>query len=155
FISKYQDEEAYFVTGQHEPLITKELFDKVQNVIHGYKKEVRLNVKVLSDSNLPLRGFLLCSECGRILTGSASTGRKRRYYYYHCVSSCGFRQRADIANDIFENAMQNFKLNKTATGIAKKLLLDNYKKFVQNPYDKKSQLVNEIEQLNSKMNIAR
>ena len=155
YISKYQDEEAYFVKGQHEPLITKELFDKVQKVIHGYKKDIGLNVKVLSDSNLPLRGFLGCSECGRLLTGSASTGRSRRYYYYHCVSSCGFRYRADIANGIFENVIQNFKLNKTAATVVKKLLLENYKRYVQNPYDQKASLIKEIEHLNSKLSMAR
>ncbi|MGV8092263.1 MAG: recombinase zinc beta ribbon domain-containing protein [Mangrovibacterium sp.] len=49
---------------------------------------------------------MVCPECGRNLTGSASKGRTSRYYYYHCVSSCGFRQKAELANDIFEKSMR-------------------------------------------------
>lgn len=30
FIAKFQDEEAHLVQGQHEPLISQELLDKVQ-----------------------------------------------------------------------------------------------------------------------------
>src|SRR5699024_12377160 len=46
-------------------------------------------------------------------SGSASKGRTSRYYYYHCVSSCGFRQKAELANDIFEKSMRQFALNRS------------------------------------------
>jgi site-specific DNA recombinase len=138
FVAKYQDEEAHLVQGQHEALVSKELFEKVQSIIDGFKNNVRPNIKIITDSNLPLRGFLSYPECGRVLTGSASSGRTKRYYYYHCASPCAYRNRAELANDIFESILHNFKLNKTAYGIAKKLLLTNYKKFVQNPYDIKT-----------------
>lgn len=57
FIEKHKEEEAHFVTGQHEPLITKELFDKVQTVLDGKRRLERPNTKILSDALLPLRGF--------------------------------------------------------------------------------------------------
>ena len=155
FIAKFQDEEAHLVQGQHEPLISKELFDRVQLILDGNKRIERPNTKVLSDENLPLRGFLICPECGRNLTGSASKGRTNRYYYYHCISSCGFRQKAKVANDIFEKGMHQLKLNSTASGIVKKLLLDNYKKFVQNPFDEKKQIAQEIDRWNSRLSVAR
>ncbi|MEO7978051.1 zinc ribbon domain-containing protein [Flavobacterium sp.] len=41
--------------------------------------------------HLPLRGYLLCPECGKLLTGSPSKGRNQYYRYYHCASSCGVR----------------------------------------------------------------
>src|SRR5690554_8120656 len=72
FIAKFKDEEAHLVQGQHEPLISKELFDRVQLILDGNKRVERPNTKILSDENLPLRGFLVCPECGRNLTGSAS-----------------------------------------------------------------------------------
>src|SRR5690606_15380228 len=104
---------------------------------------------------LPLRGFLVCPECGRNLTGSASKGRTNRYYYYHCVSSCGFRQKAEVANDIFEKGMRQFELNVGIKNVLKKLLLDNYKKFVQNPFDEKKRIAQEIDRLNAKLSVAR
>ena len=155
FIAKFQDEQAHLVEGQHEPLISEELFNTVQQVIDGNKRTQRPNTKILSDVNLPLRGFLVCPECGRNLTGSASKGRTNRYYYYHCVSSCGFRQKAEVANDIFEKGMRQFELNDTVSSIFRKLLLDNYKKFVKNPFDEKKRIVQEIEKLNTKLSVAR
>src|SRR5690606_11045375 len=104
---------------------------------------------------LPLRGFLVCPDCGRNLTGSASKGRTSRYYYYHCVSSCGFRQKAEVANDIFEKGMHQFELNSGIKNILKELLLDNYRKLVQNPFDEKKRIAQEIDWLNAKLSVAR
>lgn len=154
FIAKFKDEEAHLGQGQHEPLISKELFDRVQLILDGNKKIERPNTKILSDENLPLRGFLVFPECGRNLTGSASKGRTSRYYYYHCVSSCGFRQKAELANDIFEKSMRQFALNGNAQ-IVKKLLLDNYKKFVKNPFDEKKLIAQEMDKLNARLSVAR
>lgn len=155
FIAKFKDEEAHLVQGQHEPLISEELFNKVQLVLDGNKRVERPNTKILSDKNLPLRGFLVCPECGRNLTGSASKGRTNRYYYYHCVSSCGFRQKANVANDIFEKGLFQFEINGGIKNVLKKLLLDNYKKFVQNPFDEKKRVAQEIDRLNAKLSVAR
>lgn len=155
FIAKFQDEEAHLVQGQHEPLISEDLFNKVQLVLDGNKREERPNTKILSDVNLPLRGFLVCPDCGRNLTGSASKGRTNRYYYYHCVSSCGFRQKAELANDIFEERLFQFELDGGIKNVLKKLLLGNYKKFVQNPFDEKKRIAQEIDKLNARLSVAR
>ncbi|WP_350340300.1 zinc ribbon domain-containing protein [Paraflavitalea speifideaquila] len=42
-----------------------------------------------------------CPKCGRNLTGSASKGKGGRYFYYHCISPCGNRLKAEDANDKF------------------------------------------------------
>src|SRR5690554_1363298 len=155
FIAKFQDEEAHLVQGQHEPLISEELFHKVQLILDGNKRVERPNTKILSDKNLPLRGFLTCPKCGRNLTGSASKGRTNRYYYYHCIASCGFREQAGNANDIFESGLLQFELNDGIKNILKKLLLDNYKKFVQSPINEKKRISEEIDRQNARLSIAR
>ncbi|MDE1193140.1 MAG: recombinase family protein [Arachidicoccus sp.] len=97
FIPKYKDEEARLVKGQHEPLISETLFYKVQDVLDGRSKIQRTKIKV--DENIPLRGFLICPKCGRILTGSGSKGRRDQpYFYYHCTSACGTRFKARELN---------------------------------------------------------
>ncbi len=60
FIPKYKDEEGYFVTGQHEPLITETLFYKVQDVLNGRKKVVR--TKMVIDDDLPFPPLKLYKE---------------------------------------------------------------------------------------------
>ena len=155
FIQKYKDEDAYFVQGQHEPLINEQLFDRVQKILDGNKRVELPKTKILSDVNLPLRGFLVCPKCGRNLTGSASKGRNNRYYYYHCLPSCGFRKKAEVANLIFEEGLQQLNINDIMKKYLKKIFIDNYKTFVKSPTNQKKLISDEIDQLNSKLSIAR
>src|SRR5690606_4570629 len=156
FIPKYGDEEATIVKGQHEALISEELFDKVQQILDGNKRQSVYNTKILSDVNLPLRGYLICPKCGNNLTGSASKGRNNRYYYYHCIATCGFRQRAKTANQIFEEGLTQFDLNKGNKDILKKMVLLNYNQFVkENPQMDKRKIAKEIDVLNDKLSVAR
>ena len=38
--------------------------------------------------DFPLRVFVRCAKCGTALTGSWSTGRKKKYPYYRCRENC-------------------------------------------------------------------
>ncbi|MDM1470488.1 recombinase family protein [Myroides odoratimimus] len=155
FIPKHKDEEAHFVDGLHEALITTELFDKVQEVLDGKVRKELPNTKVLSDENLPLRGFLVCPKCSRNLTGSLSKGRNNSYYYYHCIGSCGFRHSASKANLLFEEGLHQLQLNEAFLTRLKKHLLDTYNKILKDPIDHKKTLLNEIERLNAQLSMAR
>tara|TARA_R110002020_G_scaffold113688_1_gene261541 strand:+ start:25757 stop:27310 length:1554 start_codon:yes stop_codon:yes gene_type:complete len=97
-VPAYKDEPATIVNGQHEGIISEDLFYTVQDVLDGRKRTTRAQIEV--DGNLALRGFLICPECGRTLTGSRSKGRNQYYYYYHCISPCGFRHRAEEVNKL-------------------------------------------------------
>lgn len=155
FIPKHKDEEAHFVEGQHESIIDEKLFNAVQQILDGNKRAIRPNVKTLSDENLPLRGFLICPKCQRNLTGSASKGRNGRYYYYHCTASCGFRQRAENANEIFEKGLMTLEIKEPIKKILKKILIDNYQKYIQNPINEKKEIAKQIDELNKKLSTAR
>src|SRR5690606_15414076 len=98
---------------------------------------------------------LICPECGRNLTGSASKGRNNHYYYYHCVSSCGFRQKAETANHIFEEGLQQLNINESIKKCLNKIFLDNYKAFVKNPVNQKKRISDEIDKWNTKLSVAR
>lgn len=107
FIPKYKDEESCFVKGQHEPLISEHLFNEVQDVLDGRKRGT-YRLKIASSSTLPLRGFLICPKCGKILTGSASKGHTKYYSYYHCFAGCNFRFRAETANEQFLDRLREY-----------------------------------------------
>src|SRR5690606_35570728 len=84
------------------PLISEKLFDDVQDVLDGRKKMIK--PKIVAMENLPLRGFIKCPnpKCNRMLTGSASKGKMGNYYtYYHCISPCGVRLKAETVNEAF------------------------------------------------------
>ncbi len=89
------------------------------------------------------------------MTGSASSGRNGKYYYYHCIGACGFRQRAEHANEIFENALRVLEIKQPIKKLLKKLLLDNYQTFIQNPVNEKKKIALQIDELNQKLSTAR
>ena len=105
-VPKFKDEESIFVQGKHEAIISSTLFYLVQEILDGRRKKQR--TKIVVDNSLPLRGFLICPRCGRVLTGSASRGRNRHYHYYHCITSCGCRFPAERANQLFSKELRKF-----------------------------------------------
>ena len=68
-----------YYPGNHETIISKDLFDKVQDVINGknrsrYKKHF-----------YPLRGFMTCNVCGCLITAFKQKG----FVYYYCTNGKG------------------------------------------------------------------
>lgn len=69
--------------GNHEPLITKELFDKVQ-------EQLKVPVKTKWGSKeFPFKKFMKCYSCGSSLVGEIKVkkrmdGTERKHTYYHC-----------------------------------------------------------------------
>ncbi len=87
FIKAYKDEKETIVEGIHEPIITKALFDKVQQVMYS-RKRGRQKAPKKYNENFPLKGFLCCPICNKQMRASASKGRTQYYNYYHCISPC-------------------------------------------------------------------
>lgn len=109
FIKGNTEEPDRVVQGIHEPLISEELFTKVQIISGKVKKQQ--SVKRTSKEELPLRGFLLCPTCEAKLTGSASRSRNgSRHFYYHCHAPCKIRFKAGLVNDSFENWLERISL---------------------------------------------
>jgi DNA invertase Pin-like site-specific DNA recombinase len=65
--------------GNHTPLISKTLFDKVQEVTEK-RKHPHANKLFF-----PLRGFVLCHDCGCMYTASLKKGND----YYYCTNGKG------------------------------------------------------------------
>ena len=70
--------------GRFEPLVSENLFDKVQAILAGRKPIVTPYLR--NNPDFPLRRSVSCGFCGKPLTGSWSTGRKERYAYYSCYN---------------------------------------------------------------------
>ncbi len=155
FIPKHKDEEAQLVQGEHEPLITEALFFIVQDVLDGNKRIDRPNTKVDSATNFPLRGFLACPKCGRSITGSGSKGKYARYFYYHCTAECGFRQRAEHTNAIFELELRKYIPHKAISTLSQLIVEDIYSKEINNRKSSAKQIMLEIDKQNLRVSKAR
>ncbi|MEM8597602.1 MAG: recombinase family protein [Pseudomonadota bacterium] len=67
--------------ARHEPLISFETWTRIQ---HRLKGRPVAPARADTSAEFPLRGFVACASCGSPMTAAKSTGRSRRYAYYHC-----------------------------------------------------------------------
>ena len=72
------------VKALFEPIISEEEYYRAQGILHGKKRAVKPRLRINPD--FPLRYFVRCPYCNKTLTGSWSTGRNKKYAYYHCVT---------------------------------------------------------------------
>ena len=64
--------------GKHQPLVTRELWERVQGVLDGrHAKKLRRMTHDFAFS-----GLIACAKCGCSVVGEI---KKQRYVYYHCT----------------------------------------------------------------------
>ena len=69
--------------GNFAPIVNRDLFDKVQEVLAGRRPTVTPHKR--NREEFPLRGFARCGYCYNPLTASPSTGKMGvKYLYYRC-----------------------------------------------------------------------
>jgi len=66
--------------GSHQPIVSKALFDEVQNVMARRGRPHKPRRKPL-----PYLGFIQCGECGAAITGE----RQKGHQYYRCTRKLG------------------------------------------------------------------
>jgi len=152
-IPKYKDEEATFVDGRHEPLISEALFYQAQEVLEGRTRHFR--PKIVTGETLPLRGFLICPLCGKILTGSVSKGRSQYYSYYHCFEGCSSRYRAEFVNGIFVDELRKFVPTAEAIGVISKVVSEAFKDKTKALQDDKRQVLQQLTEQQNRLTKAR
>jgi site-specific DNA recombinase len=72
------------VKGQHEALIGQSLFDEVQDALNGKKTSPAVHKKL--NPEFPLKGFLICTGCGKKMTAGFAMGRKEKHALYWCFN---------------------------------------------------------------------
>lgn len=91
--------------GQHEGLISLTTFDRIQERLKGNAKApARKDI----NADFPLRGFVLCNDCGKPLTACWSKGKMGVKYPIVCA-----RQRAARATGS-RSSVSNSKVNSRA-----------------------------------------
>ena len=68
--------------GSHEPLITTEVWDRVQRILDGRKEHQTKGVR----REFPFTGLIRCGHCGLSMVAELKKGR---YVYYHCTGHRG------------------------------------------------------------------
>ena len=143
-LMKYRGE---IFEGQHEPLISKKLFDKCQEVMakRGKVQEVRKH-------NFAFLGLLKCASCGASITAEIQKG----YNYYRCTKKKGICRekhylREEQLTEQIKSFLQKVSLSSQDT---KKVLaaLDNEQKQAkQQTQSKVESLKEQLKQVEAKL----
>ena len=123
-VPAYNGTPEHLVESQHEPLITEEVFYRVQDNLDGKKKN-KPKLGKASNPDLFLRRFITCPVCGHALTGSASRGNGGYYTYYNCCEDPKhIRVRADKAIDLFARYLSCLRPNEAIMKLYEAVLND-------------------------------
>jgi DNA invertase Pin-like site-specific DNA recombinase len=77
FYTGLMERDGKYYNGNHQPLISKDVFDKAQDVMSGRSRPRPQRLF------FPLRGFLKCENCGCSITASLKKG----HHYYYCTGN--------------------------------------------------------------------
>lgn len=119
-VNQYYDDSEKIIKGLHEPIISEDLFNRVQNIINFSAKRERT---ILNDE-VPLRAHLRC-YCGRPLTGAPSKGKNKYYWYYKCNTHYQINLNASKLNTQIQEVFNNLSLP------------ENYVNYITKEVDKK------------------
>ena len=113
---KYDRRGNAYIKGVQEPLISEELFEKVQDILdgnHGHYEQATETPK------FPLKKHLYCAKDHKLLTGYIKKGHD----YYKCgVKGCNTNVSAAIVHDQFKNILNRYNIpNEISTIFAKVL----------------------------------
>ena len=108
--------------GQHEPIIDKDLFDRVQEVLHPRKKRGYKH-------DFAYTGMMVCGECGNGITAELQKG----HVYYHCTKPKGAKKcsqkyvREEVIVEQLNEVVKSVSLDIQKLKILKEILRESNK----------------------------
>jgi len=141
--------EGEVIPGNHERLISQELFLKVNGVlaknVQGYKIHEE-------NENIPLKRFVRCEACGKPMRGYLVHGKN--IYYYKCnTRGCCNNKNANSLNKSFAKILEYFKLdiNSNILYLIKKQAIATFNGLTKGREDESQLLRKQLSELNKKM----
>ena len=108
--------------GNHPPLITKQLFEMVQDVF-----EAQMHPKP-NKRNFAYTGLITCADCGCSITAEIKKGK---YVYYHCTYHRPCQNKAYIREEelgeMFEKIVKDIHISDNFLELVRRSLLESHK----------------------------
>lgn len=138
-----------YENAQHEALISKELFQRVQNILtNPYKSKSRKEL-------FPFTNLISCGLCGCKFTAEL---KKEKYIYYHCSKSKGKCQqdylRQETIDDLFTQLLEKIQINEEVRSIIMKTLRESLKHKIEYHNNLIDQLTQQIKRLQNRIDQA-
>jgi site-specific DNA recombinase len=145
------DEPKEIVRGLHFPIISEELFNKVQGILIGNTRKMEFNKANIEQ--YPMKNLFLCSEHNRMITASGSRSRNGSiHHYYHCShSSCKNRIPKDQLEKYAEELLKSLQVPSEVLDLYHTILEETFKSKQKEFIHDTKDLEKSIEQLKEKI----
>jgi site-specific DNA recombinase len=136
------------IKGKHEPLISEEIFLKVNNMLQknaqGYKQQKE-------NSNIPLKQFVKCELCGEPYAGYIV--KKKKLYYYKCTKTgCKCNRNAEVMHEKFQEYLNTYKIVQEYLEPLKKQMEYTYSNLTDYNSDEKRVIATKLGEVREKLN---
>ena len=113
------------------PLVSEATFDRVQKVLQGRAPAPKQHVRERQE--FPLRGLLLCPECGKAVTASKSKGKGgTRFPYYRCHRVNGHMNvRAEVVESAFVDLLNRLTPDQKRLNLIERIFRGQWNKRIQ------------------------
>ncbi len=122
----FKFEDKIYENAKHKPIISKELFYRVQDRLINPNKTRKQNY------DFAYTGMIRCGYCGCLLTAELKKGK---YIYYHCTGNKGGNCKRDYINEV--------KIDKSISEILKLIII---------PQELRERISNELKIVHEKKN---
>jgi len=141
--------------GKHEPIISYEIYKKIQDKLHSRAKApARKDI----NQDFSLRGFVLCDCCGQPLRSCWSAGKYQKYAYYLChTKNClhyGKSIKREQIEGEFATLLKTIRPTPAIVGLVEKFIeeetnkqLGNHEEIVANLHKEKQLIERKVKQL--------
>ena len=131
----------------HKPIITREAFFRVQQILTGKKPSI--TPKVRNHPDFPLRRFIRCPKCEEKLTAGWSTGRKKiKYGYYHCrTKGCSLNIKKAVLETAFFEYLKTFQPREDIIDLFNAIVIDALQKQQSNEIKEEYRIERELKEL--------
>ena len=148
-VFEYPKKSGNWYTGKHQPIVSKELFDQVQEQIKG-------NISRVESKEFAFTRLMTCGLCGSGITADEKfkkqkNGNIHRYVYYGCTKGkdknckCGYINEDELIKQI-ENLIEKIDINEIEIKQKIKTEIEKFVKLQKFILGKKEKInINEIE----------
>ncbi len=141
----YKQEPEALIAGIHQPIISEELFYRTQEALKSKKRSSKIKMRV--QDKFPLRGFLICPGCKKLLTGSTSAGNGGKYDYYHCTQKQHAYFNTKEVHTSFTAELQKWKPNKAIVELFKVVVAEVFSAAKMNVKDELKLIQQQLQEL--------
>lgn len=125
---KYPNEE---VVGKYTPMISKEQFYRVQEILDGRRTTPQGSKRKVDNPNFPLRKLVKCHFCDSPLTAGMCKGGTKKYPYYWCRHNCLKSTTSNKLEEILLNRLKEIQPSQEAVDLFTLILRTTYDKRIK------------------------